>query len=257
MPEEMAGLREALHRVVQHLDEAAAAAREKEAEAGRRSAEVERALAESRTAEASVRQLLEDMNAASHKARDAATAIFSAVRELNDNMEQVGRDVVVQRERVESTTLAMDQMNEAILEIARNTGSAAESAERSKGNAQAGASGVREAVGSIARVKQRILALKETMTSLGAQAEGIARCCVISDIPTYQCCAQLRIEAARAAERARDSRGADDVAHLAKRRKRQAGGRLLRHQDARENVVQWTSPGDIWDLRLAEDSGGA
>ncbi|SNS10664.1 methyl-accepting chemotaxis protein [Humidesulfovibrio mexicanus] len=267
MPEEMAGLRNALRRVVQHLDEAAAAAREKEAEADRRSAEMERTLAETRTAEASVRQLLEDMNAASRKAGDAATRIFSAVRELNDNMEQVGRDVVVQRERVESTTLAMDQMNEAILEIARNTGSAAESAERSKGNAQAGASGVREAVGSIARVKQRILALKETMTSLGAQAEGIGQVLgVISDIAdqTNLLALNAAIEAARAGDAGRGfAVVADEVRKLAEKTQtatKQVGDSLRSIQDrARENVVAVDeAAGDIVESsRLAEDSGRA
>ena len=37
-------------------------------------------------------------------------------------------------------------MNLAILDIARNTGDAAQSADRAKGNAQTGAKGVREAV---------------------------------------------------------------------------------------------------------------
>jgi methyl-accepting chemotaxis protein/hemerythrin len=267
MPAEYAELREGLRQMVERLDGAARAARDKEAEAERRAAEVERSLGESRATEANVRELLENMNAASQKAGGAATRIFAAVRELSDNMEHVGKDVVVQRERVESTTLAMDQMNEAILEIARNTGSAAESAERSKGNAQAGARGVREAVGSIGRVKERILALKETMTTLGAQAEGIGQVLgVISDIAdqTNLLALNAAIEAARAGDAGRGfAVVADEVRKLAEKTMtatKQVGDSVRSIQDrARENVLAVDeAAGDIVESsRLAEDSGKA
>jgi len=267
MPAEYAELRHSLRQMVERLDGAAQAARDKEDEAERRSAEVERSLGESRAAEANVRELLENMNAASRKAGDAATRIFSAVRELNGNMEHVGKDVMVQRERVESTTLAMEQMNEAILEIARNTGSAAESAERSKGNAQTGARGVREAVGSIGRVKERILALKETMTTLGNQAEGIGQVLgVISDIAdqTNLLALNAAIEAARAGDAGRGfAVVADEVRKLAEKTQtatKQVGDSVRSIQDrARENVLAVDeAAGDIVESsRLAEASGAA
>ncbi len=267
MPAEYSDLRDGLCSMVEHLDGAVQAARDKEAEAQVRAAEVERALAESRNAEASVRELLENMNAASKKAGDAATRIFSAVRELNDNMDRVGKDVVIQRERVESTTQAMDQMNEAILEIARNTGSAAESAERSKANAQAGARGVREAVGSIGRVKENILALKETMTTLGNQAEGIGQVLgVISDIAdqTNLLALNAAIEAARAGDAGRGfAVVADEVRKLAEKTMtatKQVGDSVRSIQDrARENVLAVDcAAGDIVESsRLAEESGQA
>jgi hemerythrin len=267
MPSEYAALREGMGLMVAHLDGAIAAARDKETEAERRSAEVERALSESRTAEANVRDLLENMSAASRKAQDAATRIFSAVRELNDNMDRVGKDVTVQRERVASTTLAMEQMNEAILEIARNTGSAAESAERSKGNAQVGASGVREAVASIGRVKERILALKETMTTLGNQAEGIGQVLgVISDIAdqTNLLALNAAIEAARAGDAGRGfAVVADEVRKLAEKTMvatKQVGDSVHSIQErARENVLAVdAAAGDIVESSsVAEQSGRA
>jgi len=267
MPRELDELREVLCLMVERLDGAVHAARDKEAEAERRSAEVERSLGESRAAEANVRELLENMNAASQKAGEAATRIFSAVRELSDNMERVGKDVVVQRERVESTTLAMDQMNEAILEIARNTGSAAESAERSKGNAQVGARGVREAVGSIGRVKERILSLKETMTTLGNQAEGIGQVLgVISDIAdqTNLLALNAAIEAARAGDAGRGfAVVADEVRKLAEKTMqatKQVGDSVRSIQDrARENVlaVDETAGDIVESSNLAEQSGQA
>ena len=267
MPAEFAVLRDSLCLMVEHLDGAVAAARAKEAEAQTHSAEMERALGESRAAEANVRELLANMNAASEKAREAATRIFAAVRELNENMDRVGKDVLVQRERVESTTMAMEQMNEAILEIARNTGSAAESAERSKGNAQVGASGVREAVGSIGRVKENILALKETMTTLGKQAEGIGQVLgVISDIAdqTNLLALNAAIEAARAGDAGRGfAVVADEVRKLAEKTMtatKQVGDSVRSIQDrARENVLAVDSAaGDIVESsRLAENSGKA
>ncbi|MDP2847137.1 MAG: bacteriohemerythrin [Humidesulfovibrio sp.] len=267
MPVEYAELRDSLCRMVEHLAGAVKAARDKEAEAERHSAEVERALGESRSAEANVRELLENMNAASRKAGEAATRIFGAVRELNENMDHVGKDVMVQRERVESTTTAMEQMNEAILEIARNTGSAAESAERSKGNAQAGARGVREAVGSIGRVKERILTLKDTMTTLGNQAEGIGQVLgVISDIAdqTNLLALNAAIEAARAGDAGRGfAVVADEVRKLAEKTMtatKQVGDSVRNIQDrARENVLAVDeAAGDIVESsRLAEASGQA
>jgi len=187
------------------------------------------------------------------------------VRELNGNMEKVGQDVMVQRERVESTTTAMEQMNEAILDIARNTGSAAQSAEQAKSNAQAGAKGVREAVGSIDRVKSRILELKETMTQLGNQAEGIGQVLgVISDIAdqTNLLALNAAIEAARAGDAGRGfAVVADEVRKLAEKTMtatKQVGDSVRSIQErARENVnAVDAAAGDIVESsRVAEQSG--
>ncbi len=265
MPGEYVALREAMCLMVEHLDEALAAARDKEAEAVCRSAEVERALNESRVAEANVRGLLGNMSAASQKAQAAASRIFTVVHELDDNMARVGGDVKVQRDRVESTTTAMGQMNEAILEIARNTGDAAQSADRAKGNAQSGAAGVREAVASIGRVKETILELKETMTSLGRQAEDIGQVLgVISDIAdqTNLLALNAAIEAARAGEAGRGfAVVADEVRKLAEKTMvatKQVGDSLRSIQErARENVAAVdAAAGDIVEsATMAESSG--
>jgi len=265
MPAEFADLREALCSLVQNLGKAAEAAREKEAQAGREAAASMTALAESREKETAMAELLENMRAASAKAKDSADRIFGAVRELNANMDKVGSDVQVQTERVDATTTAMDQMNEAILDIARNTGSAAESADRAKTNAQTGAKGVREALGSIERVKDRILALKETMTTLGNQAEGIGHVLgVISDIAdqTNLLALNAAIEAARAGDAGRGfAVVADEVRKLAEKTMtatKQVGDSVHSIQErARENVVAVdAAAGDIVESsRVAEESG--
>ncbi|OGR35092.1 MAG: hypothetical protein A2051_13585 [Desulfovibrionales bacterium GWA2_65_9] len=265
MPAEFADLREALCSLVESLGKAAEAAHGKEAQAGREAAATMTALAESREKETAVQELLEGMRAASAKAKDSAERIFGAVRELNSNMEQVGSDVQVQTERVNATTTAMEQMNLAILDIARNTGDAAQSADRAKGNAQTGAKGVREAVGSIERVKDRILALKETMTTLGNQAEGIGHVLgVISDIAdqTNLLALNAAIEAARAGDAGRGfAVVADEVRKLAEKTMtatKQVGDSVRNIQErARENVVAVdAAAGDIVEsARVAEESG--
>ncbi len=265
MPREYDDLRDALCKMVEHLETATARAREKEAEAASESAKVLHALSESRSQEDAMQGLLDGMRAASGKAKDSAERIFAAVRELTGNMEHVERDVVIQRERVAATTTAMEQMNEAILEIARNTGSAAQSAERAKGNAQAGARGVREAVASIDKVKFRILELKETMTQLGGQAEGIGQVLgVISDIAdqTNLLALNAAIEAARAGDAGRGfAVVADEVRKLAEKTMqatKQVGDSLRSIQErARENVqAVEAAAGDIVEsARVAEESG--
>jgi hemerythrin len=265
MPSEFADLRDALCSMVENLSRATEAAREKEAQAAREAAITMTALAESREKETAMSDLLENMRAASAKAKESAQRIFGAVRELNANMEQVGSDVQVQTERVASTTTAMEQMNEAILDIARNTGAAAQSAERAKGNAQTGAKGVREAVGSIDRVKERILILKETMTTLGNQAESIGQVLgVISDIAdqTNLLALNAAIEAARAGDAGRGfAVVADEVRKLAEKTMtatKQVGDSVRTIQErARENVVAVdAAAGDIVEsARVAEDSG--
>ncbi len=265
MPREFADLRDALCSLVENLGQTAEAALEKEDQAEREAAATMRALAESREKETAVQDLLDSMRAASAKAKDSAQRIFGAVRELNGNMEEVGRDVQVQTERVDATTTAMEQMNEAILDIARNTGDAAQSAERAKANAQTGAKGVREAVGSIERVKERILILKETMTTLGNQAEGIGQVLgVISDIAdqTNLLALNAAIEAARAGDAGRGfAVVADEVRKLAEKTMtatKQVGDSVRSIQErARENVVAVdAAAGDIVEsARVAEESG--
>ena len=142
-------------------------------EAQRLARDSELALKESRVAEAQVRQLLDDMRTASQKAATASSHIFSGIRELEQNMENVDRDVVLQRERMQVASQAIEQINAAIQEIAVNTSKASDDASLAQQGAASGAQGVRSAVISIAQVKERILLLKETMTSLGQQAEGI------------------------------------------------------------------------------------
>lgn len=244
MPSEYAELRESICTMVASLDQALKDARHKGDEAHRLAADSELALQESRAAEAQVRQLLNDMRTASQKAATASSSIFSGIRELGQNMENVDRDVVHQRERMQDASQAIEQINSAIQSIALNTVKAADDAALAQQGAVSGAQGVRSAVLSIDQVKERILLLKETMTNLGQQAEGIGTVLgVISDIAdqTNLLALNAAIEAARAGEAGRGfAVVADEVRKLAEKTMKATSevGESLRNiqAKARENV---------------------
>ena len=104
------------------------------------------------------------------------------------------------------TAAAMDEMNAAVLEVARNASSAAEISEQSKGKAEEGARVTREAVAGIREVREESLRLKKDMSQLSGFARSISHVMdVISDIAdqTNLLALNAAIEAARAGEAGR------------------------------------------------------
>jgi methyl-accepting chemotaxis protein len=115
----------------------------------------------------------------------------------------------------------MEEMNATVLEVANNASQAAETSDKAKHKAEGGAGIVKEVVDGIAEVQKQALEMKDDMTSLGQQAQGIGQILnVISDIAdqTNLLALNAAIEAARAGDAGRGfAVVADEVRKLAEK----------------------------------------
>ena len=148
----------------------------------------------------------EGMLEAAARLTSVADIISAASEQLSSRIVS-GRDGAAhQAARMAETAAAMDEMNAAVLEVARNASSAAEISEQSKGKAEEGARVTREAVAGIREVREESLRLKKDMSQLSGFARSISHVMdVISDIAdqTNLLALNAAIEAARAGEAGR------------------------------------------------------
>jgi methyl-accepting chemotaxis protein len=158
---------------------------------------------------------------AASAANEVSDQVASASEELAAQIEQSSRGSEEQRSRTAEAATAMEQMNSTVMEVAKSAGTAAELAEQTKDKAQLGAQQVSELVATINGVKAQANALKDDMTRLGGQAEGIGQIMgVISDIAdqTNLLALNAAIEAARAGDAGRGfAVVADEVRKLAEK----------------------------------------
>ena len=161
------------------------------------------------------------MNQAANGIKGVVEIVTSASEELSAQIEQSSKGAEEQSQRVGETASAMEEMNATVLEVANNASQAAETSDKAKHKAEGGAGIVKEVVDGIAEVQKQALEMKDDMTSLGQQAQGIGQILnVISDIAdqTNLLALNAAIEAARAGDAGRGfAVVADEVRKLAEK----------------------------------------
>jgi len=265
---ELGGLKNSLELMVCNLTAQIDQVRQKsdEATASMHQAEESRAVAEDAKDRAE-KAKAEGMRSAAETLQEIVERLTSASDEINAQVVEVKDSIMHQKMRMHETRTAMDQMNEAVLDVARNAGSTSTQAETTKSKATAGSKVVEEAIKSIGAVQGQARTLSENMNQLGKQAEGIGRIInVIEDIAdqTNLLALNAAIEAARAGEAGRGfAVVADEVRKLAEKTMnatKEVGQAIREIQDVtRKNLASTEAAGRAVDeaTTLAGSSGEA
>lgn len=219
---ELGSLRNSLGSMIQNLKTKIQEAEDNSAKA---SAESQKAFVAMKVAE-EARLLAEKAKsegmlvAASH-IEGVVEILTSTSEELSAQIEQSTKGAEIQSSRIAETATAMEEMNSTVFEVAKNASQAADTADKAKHKAQDGSEVVTRAVNCIGQVQDSALELKNNMTELGKQAEGIGQILnVISDIAdqTNLLALNAAIEAARAGDAGRGfAVVADEVRKLAEK----------------------------------------
>ena len=155
------------------------------------------------------------------QATEVADHMARGAEDLSGRIEQASNGAREQSSRVHETATAVEQLNDTILEVARNAGSTAQLAEKARTTADEGAGLAVLVSQAVAAVREEAQALRATMGELDDRAKGIGAIMgVISDIAdqTNLLALNAAIEAARAGDAGRGfAVVADEVRKLAEK----------------------------------------
>ena len=220
--DEAARLQAALNAMVatlkRNIEEITAKTREAEDKAEAAAKATEKAEAATKQAE---RAKAEGMAQAAHQLEEIVSRIADASNEISSQSDEIRQGTKIQRDRVQETATAMEEMNATVLEVARNAGSAAEKGQQSRDKAREGQSVVQNSVQAVNQTQNRAMELKTNMNQLVEQAQAIGTIMnVITDIAdqTNLLALNAAIEAARAGDAGRGfAVVADEVRKLAEK----------------------------------------
>jgi len=219
---EIQGLGSVLMDTAAKVKENIARASQAQASAQEEAVNAREASAKAEEAQRFARQAMsQGMSQAAHKLEKVVEIVGAASQQLAVQIEQSNRGAQAQAQRAAEVATSMEQMNATVLEVAQSAAQTADTSSRAQGKAQEGADVVRQVIQGIGAVQGTAVSLKEQMTDLGRQSEGIGQIMnVISDIAdqTNLLALNAAIEAARAGDAGRGfAVVADEVRKLAEK----------------------------------------
>ncbi|MFO7596043.1 MAG: methyl-accepting chemotaxis protein [Desulfocurvibacter africanus] len=195
--------------------------RKKSEEASMQAKRAEESMLQANDQEAKVKRLWNRVVELAHKADEFSDQLATAAEQLTGMLAQIKRGAFTQSERMAETATAMEQMNSAVVEVARNAADASSNAQDVQSKARSGADMVYQAMESIAGMRDKATQMQAGMTTLGGQVGGIGQVMtVINEIAdqTNLLALNAAIEAARAGDAGRGfAVVADEVRKLAEK----------------------------------------
>ncbi|HWR02913.1 MAG TPA: methyl-accepting chemotaxis protein [Humidesulfovibrio sp.] len=197
-------------------------------------------------------QVIVQKNTAIERTAQDADALCRRLREasarLGASIAQTTSGSAAQKSRVAEIGVSMEQMSEAVVDVARSAAGASTGAEEARRLADEGARAVTDVIAAIGDVSARTSAMRDRLGELDSQVAGIGQILnVISDIAdqTNLLALNAAIEAARAGDAGRGfAVVADEVRKLAEKTQRatsEVGSAIGSVQEGARRVVEGMS----------------